>query len=110
MNAEKLTDALSHMLMRIKMLFTIFIVPVALGTEAEGKFRISHLVPAADRTLMLCHALGTHGLAFEFFSPLHLPRAESVEPFIGIEENQEVQHSQAPMRGQNLHPADIGKA
>lgn len=74
------------------MLFTILIISVAFGTEPEIQLRICDLVPAADRALVLCHALGPHGLPLKLLASLHLPRAVPVKPFIDVEENQKVQH------------------
>ena len=87
------------------MFFTILIISVALGAEPERQFRIRHLVPAADRTLMLCHSLRLpHGLPLKFPAPLHLPRTVSVKPFINIEENQEIQHRHNDCQTIGVHP------
>ncbi len=44
--------AAGHMLVRIKMILAVFVVSLALGTEAENKIRVVEFCPAADGAFM----------------------------------------------------------
>ena len=70
--------AAGHMLVRIKMILAVFVVSLALGTEAENKIRVVEFCPAADGAFMAarfsCCLGGLFRLCFKIMLPLDLLR------------------------------------